>query len=113
MTGSQVQSLAHAPEKTKIMNVFLRIFLSILVFALGIITMKYSVFITEQITGKIDMAEKYLGTGIGAGTYTWWKLFGLGLCILSVLWAFNMLPSGPATTPPQDTSLLYILHLTS
>ncbi|MCX6797221.1 MAG: hypothetical protein NTX98_01960 [Candidatus Doudnabacteria bacterium] len=56
--------------------------------------MKYSVYITDQITGKIDLAEKYLGTGIGAGTYTWWKLFGLGICILSVLWLFNMLPSG-------------------
>ncbi len=95
------------------MNAFARVFLSILVFGLGIITMKYSAFITEQITGKIDLAEKYLGTGIGAGTYTWWKLFGLILCILSVLWAFNMLPSGPASTPPQDTSLLYILKLIS
>ena len=36
----------------------------------------------------------YIGAGIGAGTYTWWKIFGLGLCILSVLWLFNMLPAG-------------------
>jgi hypothetical protein len=52
----------------------------------GVLCMKYSVFITDQLTGKIDFAEKYLGTGIGAGTYTWWKLFGLAMCILSVAW---------------------------
>ncbi|MBI3231972.1 MAG: hypothetical protein HYZ51_02740 [Candidatus Doudnabacteria bacterium] len=56
--------------------------------------MKYSVQITDQFSGKIDFAEKYLGSGIGAGTYTFWKLFGLGLCFLSVLWLFNMLPGG-------------------
>lgn len=72
----------------------MRFFLSPLVFFLGILIMKYSVQITDQFSGKIDLAEKYLGTGIGAGTYTWWKLFGLLLCVLSVLWLFGMLPSG-------------------
>lgn len=72
----------------------MRFFLSPLIFALGILFMKYSVQITEQFSGKIDFAEKYLGAGIGAGTYTWWKLFGLLLCILSVLWLFNLLPTG-------------------
>ena len=65
-----------------------------LVFALGVLCMKYSVKITDQFSGKIDLAEKYLGAGIGSGTYTWWKLFGLGKCVLSVLWLFNMLPTG-------------------
>jgi hypothetical protein len=78
-----------------------------LVFVLGILCMKYSVVITDQFSGKIDLAEKYLGTGIGAGTYTWWKLFGLGLCILSVLWLFNMLPGGGASNQlSQPTSML-------
>lgn len=71
----------------------MRYFLSPLVFIVGLLCMKYSVQVTNM-TGKIDFAEKYFGTGIGAGTYTWWKLFGLGLCIISVLWLFNMLPSG-------------------
>ena len=62
-----------------------------LVFIFGVLCMKYSVFITEQVSGKIDLAEKYLGSGIGAGTYTWWKLFGLAMCILSVLWLFGKL----------------------
>ncbi len=63
-----------------------------IVLALGVLMMKYSVAITDQFSGKIDFAEKYLGTGIGAGTYTWWKLVGLGLCVLAVFWLFNMLP---------------------
>ena len=71
----------------------MRFFLSPLVFIAGVLIMKYSVQVTNT-TGKIDLAEKYLGAGIGAGTYTWWKIFGLGLCILSVLWLFNMLPAG-------------------
>ncbi|MBI5530613.1 MAG: hypothetical protein HY918_03885 [Candidatus Doudnabacteria bacterium] len=56
--------------------------------------MKYSVQITDQFSGRIELAEKYLGGGIAAGTYTWWKLFGLAMCVLSVLWLFNKLPGG-------------------
>ena len=75
----------------------MRFILSPLLFAAGILIMKYSVQITDQFSGKIDLAEKYLGTGVGAGTYTWWKLFGLGMCVLSVLWLFNLLPKGITT----------------
>jgi hypothetical protein len=71
----------------------MRFFLSPLTFALGFLLMKYTVQVTNM-TGKIDFAEKYLGTGIGAGTYTFWRLFGLIVCILSVLWLFNKLPQG-------------------
>lgn len=71
----------------------MRFILAPLVFGLGVLLMKYSVQVTN-FTGKISLAEKYLGAGIGAGTYTWWKLVGLGFCILSVLWLFNMLPTG-------------------
>ena len=85
----------------------MRFFLSPLVFIAGILCMKYSVAITEQFSGKIDLAEKYLGTGIGAGTYTWWKLFGLMLCILAVLWLFNKLPGGAATNQ-LDTPTSFI-----
>jgi hypothetical protein len=72
----------------------MRFFFAPLLFVAGILCMKYSVQITDQFTGRIDFAEKIFGTGIGAGTYTWWKLFGLGMCVLSVLWLFNLLPSG-------------------
>lgn len=88
----------------------MRFFLSPLVFIAGVLIMKYSVVITEQFSGKIDFAEKYLGTGIGAGTYTWWKLFGLAICILAVLWFFNKLPGGAATNQlSAPTSML--IHL--
>jgi hypothetical protein len=56
--------------------------------------MKYSVIITDQFSGKIEFAEKFFGVGMGAGTYTWWKLFGLAMCILSVLWLFNKIHFG-------------------
>ena len=78
----------------------MRFLLSPLVFIAGILIMKYSVAITDQFSGKIELAEKYLGTGVGAGTYTWWKLFGLMLCIISVLWLFNMLPTGGGSIAP-------------
>jgi len=87
-----------------------RFFLAPIVFVLGVLCMKYSVQITDQFSGKIDFAEKYLGVGIAAGTYTWWKLFGLGLCIISVLWLFNLLPHGAPTTQP--TALMAIQSLT-
>ena len=64
-----------------------------IVFALGILVMKYNVQVTN-VTGKIDFAEKYLGVGIAAGTYTFWRLMGLLFCILAVLWIFNVLPTG-------------------
>lgn len=69
-----------------------RIIFAPVVFILGVLLMKYSVAVTDQFSGKIDFAEKYLGTGVGAGTYTWWKLVGLCTCIFSVLWLFNALP---------------------
>jgi hypothetical protein len=84
----------------------MRFFLAPLLFAAGILIMKYSVAITDQFSGKIDFAEKYLGTGIGAGTYTWWRLFGLAMCVLAVLWFFNRLPSGPATAPPEPAAMI-------
>ena len=71
----------------------MRYFLAPLILIAGLLCMRYSVQITDQFTGKIELAEKFLGGGLGAGTYTWWKLFGLGLCVLSVLWFFGALPS--------------------
>ena len=72
----------------------MRFLLAPLLFALGVLCMKYSVKITDQFSGKIDFAEKYLGTGIGSGTYTWWKLFGLAMCVLSVLWLTGYMKFG-------------------
>ncbi len=76
----------------------MRFFLAPLAFIGGVLLMKYSVKVTE-FTGKLDFAEKYLRGGVAAGTYTWWKLFGLAVCILSVLWLFGFLSNVTQVTP--------------
>jgi hypothetical protein len=67
-----------------------------LIIVLGVLMMKYTVQITET-TGKIDFAEKYLKGGL-AGTYTWWRLFGLFLIIISMLWMAGTLSLGTIDT---------------
>ncbi len=52
--------------------------------------MKYSVAITNSF-GQVDWAEKYLRGGIGAGTYTMWRLIGLLTAILGGFWFFGLL----------------------
>lgn len=86
----------------------MRFFLSPITFVLGFLLMKYTVAVTNN-TGKIDLAEKYLGTGIGAGTYTFWRLVGLGICVMSVLWLFNKLPENKTTINPTGciTSIFF------
>lgn len=61
-----------------------------LLIVLGITMMRYTVQITN-FTGQIDFAEKYLGGGIAAGTYTWWRLWGLIACLLGAMWMFGLL----------------------
>jgi hypothetical protein len=65
-------------------------------FLLGIAFMRYSVQITN-VTGKFEFAEKYLGGGLLSGTYTFYKLLGLGLTILGALWFFGL--TDVITTP--------------
>jgi len=65
-----------------------------LIIAAGIFIMKYNVQITN-FSGKFDFAEKYLGSGIGAGTYTFYRLFGLACCVLAVLWMFKVINFTP------------------
>jgi hypothetical protein len=57
---------------------------------LGILMMRYTVQITN-FTGDIDFAEEHLTSGIGAGTYTFWRLIGLGLAIIGGMWFFGLL----------------------
>ncbi|MEK7652197.1 MAG: hypothetical protein AAB351_03310 [Patescibacteria group bacterium] len=63
---------------------------AILVIILGVLMMKYTVQITN-FTGKLDFAEKYLGAGTAAGTYTWWRLCGLAFICLAVAWLFGFI----------------------
>jgi hypothetical protein len=68
----------------------MRFILGPILVAVGILMMKYTVKITE-FTGKIDFAEEYLGKGLAAGTYTWWRLVGLVMAILGAMWFLGML----------------------
>ena len=67
----------------------MRFILAPLLAVVGFLLMKYNVQVTE-ITGRIDFAERYLRGGF-AGTYTWWRLVGLFLIIIAVLWFFGYL----------------------
>lgn len=64
----------------------MRFFLAILLFAAGFVLMKYSYNI-YQYFGPLDFAEKYLG---GAGTNTFYKLFGLLLIVAGFLKLFGI-----------------------
>ncbi len=61
----------------------MRYLLSLIMMAVGILTMKYTVKITF-VTGKIGFAEKYFQTM--GGTYFWWRLVGLTLLVLGLMW---------------------------
>jgi len=66
--------------------------------------MRYTVQVTN-FTGKIGFAEKYLGGGLAAGTYTWWRLVGLGLIIISVAWMVGLVKLAPSAPPvPVENS---------
>jgi hypothetical protein len=67
----------------------MRFILAPLVILLGLACMRYNVQLTE-FTGQIDFAEKYLGGGLLAGTYTWYRLIGLVFVALGVLWIFGI-----------------------
>ena len=67
----------------------MRFILGPLAIVLGFLMMRYTVQLTD-ITGKIGFAEKYLRGGL-AGTYTWWRLVGLFIIIVSVFWIFGYL----------------------
>ena len=68
--------------------IIIRIILGLLIMAGAVAMMKYSVQLTN-FTGKVELAEKYLGSPL-AGTYTFYKLFGLFLMVLAVLWIFGV-----------------------
>ncbi len=68
---------------------FFRIVGGLVLMALGVLIMKYTVRITD-VTGRIDFAEKYLKVPF-AGTYTWWRIVGFGAIIIGLLWMFGYL----------------------
>ena len=64
-----------------------RILVGLLFAALGVLILKYT-YPLKNAFGSWGWAERYLGNG---GTYSAWKLIGIGLMILGVLWATGTL----------------------
>jgi hypothetical protein len=56
---------------------------------IGMLVMRYNFQITNTF-GKVGWAENHLGGGLG-GTYVMWKLVGLLLVILGLLYMFNVM----------------------
>ena len=73
--------------------IILRIVGGLVAIAVGLLLIKYSVKVTDN-TGTIEFAEKWFKAPL-AGTYTWWKLVGLGVMVLGVLWIFGYLDFFP------------------
>lgn len=70
----------------------------IITILIGIAVIRYSFQITNTF-GKIGWAENHLGGGLG-GTYAMWKLVGVLVCILALLYMFGSIgwlvrPLGP------------------
>jgi hypothetical protein len=83
----------------------MRFILGPIIIVLGILLMKYTVKFTDA-TGRIGYAEKWFQPPF-AGTYTWWRLFGLLLIVLSVLYMMGIVKLDWAATGgiPEDSGL--------
>jgi hypothetical protein len=55
--------------------------------AIGFLLIRYSVALTESM-GKMEWAERYLRSGM-AGTYSMYRLIGVIVIILSLLYMFG------------------------
>lgn len=65
-----------------------------LLIILGVLFMKYTVWITNQV-GKVGFADQWLPAPF-AGTYSWWRLVGLLMIVGSLLWMGGFLDFGTA-----------------
>jgi hypothetical protein len=68
-----------------ILEILLRIIVSIGLFGLGLIALTHNFQLT-RLFGHNYYAEKYLGTG---GTYSMWKLIGVVLMIIGAIYLFR------------------------
>jgi len=67
------------------MDLVLKIIIALVGVIAGIACMRYNYQIT-QLFGYNDLAERYLRAG---GTYSMWRLLGLILVIISVIYVFS------------------------
>lgn len=78
--------------------VFTRIIVFLILLALGIAILRYTEPLVRMF-GYNDLAEKYFGRG---GSYTMWKLFGIILMIIGLLYlggTLTFFPSERTQTP--------------
>jgi hypothetical protein len=73
--------------------IIVRIIGGLIVIAIGLLLIKYSVRVADN-TGRIEFAEKWFKAPL-AGTYTWWKIVGLAVMVLGVLWVFGFIDFFP------------------
>lgn len=84
------------------MQIVLRFLVAPLLMVVGVVIMKYSVHIADFF-GKADWAERYLP----AGSYTMYKLIGLGFCIIGLLWMLGVFTPSvavPVQNPENEYS---------
>ncbi|OGE80215.1 MAG: hypothetical protein A2660_00895 [Candidatus Doudnabacteria bacterium RIFCSPHIGHO2_01_FULL_45_18] len=55
---------------------------------IGFLLIRYTFQLTQWF-GKVDWAEKYLGSGL-AGTYSMYRLLGMLFIVLSLLYMFGL-----------------------
>ena len=66
---------------------FGQIMFGIIGIPLGIVIMLKTNYIVDQMTGFLDFAEKYLGSG---GTYTFFRILGFAVTIVSLFVMFGL-----------------------
>lgn len=79
---SKVQSLRRPPF---LKMIFLKILILILALAGGLSILKYTELLVRTV-GKNEWAEKYLG---GGGTYTMWKIIGILIIVVAIIYVFS------------------------
>ncbi|HMQ01693.1 MAG TPA: hypothetical protein PKD79_01330 [Candidatus Doudnabacteria bacterium] len=70
----------------------MRFIIGPLLIVLGILFMKYTVWITNQV-GKVGFADDWLPYPF-AGTYSWWRFVGLLMIVAAMLWMGGFLDFG-------------------
>ncbi len=63
-----------------------------LLIVLGVLFMKYTVWITNQV-GKVGFADEWLPWPL-AGTYSWWRIVGFLMIVVALLWMGGFLNFG-------------------
>ncbi|MCX6806898.1 MAG: hypothetical protein NT135_02145 [Candidatus Berkelbacteria bacterium] len=64
--------------------IFLRILIFVALILVGLLILKYTVKIVDTV-GHSGWADRYLGMGVGGGSYNMWKLIGIIVIIIGIV----------------------------